>query len=230
MKKIVLAVLSAFCVSVVPVTAHQINNIDLELNKEFLKDITTIVSEQVNQEPDLENILKELEQQHSIILSDIENKKNENKQDEKLYKNYERLHHTYYRLLTLTKTQFPEDIDKYYIGQNIYIVLDDLAKALANLPKSDNNYYNDMIENSVYYFEHTQKIVNIAQLYDTAESYLSHGNNNLGYGNTAIENSPLIEGSLLNVSVSQYMKQMKESESFWGLIKKVVKTSETKKK
>ena len=80
-----------------------------------------------------------------------------------------------------------------YGEQRMYITLDDMAKAIKNLPAEKVSFYNTLIgKYNVYIFKTLDKVVNIAYLYDMSKDAISDNAKNNGY-KSAISESPMVK-------------------------------------
>ncbi len=77
--------------------------------------------------------------------------------------------------------------------QLMYIVLDDMAKAINNLPAEKARFYNSLIGTyNSYIFKALNKAVNISYLYDMAKGAISDNARSINY-KSAISESPMVK-------------------------------------
>ena len=227
MKKNLLIAIAVCALSAMPVMASKTTNAaDLGLNSDIIQDVTSAVNNQLEQQAQKtseENVIKQLRKQNREILYKINVTKS---------KEYYELQNKYYKLLFLMESTTLKHQKQENIGQSIFVILDDLAKALNALPSdTDKKAYTKEIAQNVYYFEYTGKIVNTAKLFDLATSwkdiYLT--------GNSAIEKSELSNGSLIFYTVEDFTKLLekkseeKSSSGFWGWIKSLTQDAKQEK-
>jgi len=202
MKKILISTLAIIAFSATALMAHQTDKIILELDKHILDAVTEVTHEGVEQTSAMlaAEVIHKISIQNNIIKNKIlEKVKSADKIDAL---KYSRLYSAFSELEAVSASKF-FNIPQEHIGQELFIKLDDLAKAINNLPSaSDRDFFTDQIANTVLYFEYMEKVVNTSKLFDIATSYkelfLS--------GNAAIEKSKLSNMNLVSYSIEEYAK------------------------
>ena len=202
MKKILISTLAIIAFSATALMAHQTDKINLELDKHILDAVTEVTHEGVEQTSAMlaAEVIHKISIQNNIIKNKIlEKVKSADKIDAL---KYSRLYSAFSELEAVRASKF-FNIPQEHIGQELFIKLDNLAKAINNLPSaSDRDFFTDQIANTVLYFEYMEKVVNTSKLFDIATSYkelfLS--------GNAAIEKSKLSNMNLVSYSIEEYVK------------------------
>lgn len=202
MKKILISTLAIIAFSATALMAHQTDKINLELDKHILDAVTEVTHEGVEQTSAMlaAEVIHKISIQNNIIKNKIlEKVKSADKIDAL---KYSRLYSAFSELEAVSASKF-FNIPQEHIGQELFIKLDNLAKAINNLPSaSDRDFFTDQIANTVLYFEYMEKVVNTSKLFDIATSYkelfLS--------GNAAIEKSKLSNMNLVSYSIEEYVK------------------------
>lgn len=228
MRKNLLTTIAIFALfAAMPVVASKTANAaDLDLNNDIIQNVTSVVNTELGQqaeEASKGNVIQQIKKRNLEINRKIYNREG---------KEYYKLHSAHHRILYLTETKTLKHHKQEDIGQQIFVALDDLAKALNALPsEKDKEAYTEEIAQSVFYFEYMDKIVNTAKLFDLATSwkeiYLT--------GDSAIEKSKLSNGPLVFYTVEDFEKLLekkseeKSSSGFWGWIKSFTQDAKQEK-
>ena len=79
-----------------------------------------------------------------------------------------------------------------YGEQRIYIILDDMAKAINNLPTNEKKEFYNILIGKYNAFVFMNKAVNIAYLYNISKNAISYNAKRMGY-KSAISESPMVK-------------------------------------
>ena len=170
------------------------------------KEISLTIEEylaQINKTAEKAQVLQAIKAQNSAIKQSILNKVETAEKHDAT--KYSQVYNLFVRLENIANQGYDENMPQEDIGQAIFTVLDDLAKAIANLPSAeDRQIFTDKIANTVFYFQYRDKVVNTSKLFDIATSYKDLPL----FGTTAIEKSKLSNMNLIEYSIEEYAGKM----------------------
>ena len=193
MKKIIIAMFALCCFAVLPATARQVGNINLDLDQKAIDNIQSVVNPQ-DLGKHVSDILA-LNTTHALYLGGLKARATETGN-----KSYENLLKAYEELIKVTQS---DSLDKNTVNQDVFTALDDLAKALNALPAKEKVRQETYFAYSFFYFRYANKVVNISALYHNYASI---------YYSDVLANSPIIDVPLVSDTLEGFIEKLKETK------------------
>ena len=147
---------AVIALSAIPLMAQQVKY--TSPNKDTRQEIQNAVQSDV--------VNNELNRQHQNIISNIN-------EDINSTAKYQNLLQEYVRFLALMNDESLNKLSEETVGQTIFIKIDDLAKAILNLPEHARPYYIKLITESKYNFKYNNKVVTLEDLLNLSKNLTS---------------------------------------------------------
>ena len=182
-----------------PFGKNHVEKIDLELNKNIVNTVVEIANEGIEHEHIVltTKVMHSISIQHSVIKNIIVDKIKKTERWDAV--KYSHLYSAFAELEVLTDREYWKNIPQNKFGQEIINAVNNLEKAIKDLPLNDEkNLYFDKLANIAFYFHYNGKVLNISKLFELAKSYS---------GNLEARGNKLTEVTPLELTVEEYAKK-----------------------